>query len=69
MLGGLTCQCTRSVREIEVPLVLCGIAALTFLAFAATGNWLFALPALVLVACARVMSALVPKGTVVNPPS
>ena len=59
----------RSVREIEVPLVLCGIAALTFLAFAATGNWLFALPALVLVACARVMSALVPKGTVVNPPS
>jgi hypothetical protein len=58
----------RPIREIEGPLVLCGIAALTLLAFAATGNWWFAMPALLLIVCARVMSALLPKGTVINPP-
>ena len=59
----------RPVREIEGPLLLCGIAALTLLAFAATGNWWFALPALVLIVCARVVSGLLPRGSVVNPSS
>jgi len=59
----------RSVREIEGPLVLCGIAALTLLAFAFTGNWWFAAPAAVLVVCARIVGVLLPRGSVVNPSS
>lgn len=57
----------RSVREIEVPLVLCGVGALTLLAFAATGNWLLATPALGLAVCARVMGSLLPRGRVLDP--
>ena len=54
----------RSVREIELPLWLCGFGALTLLAFAATGNWWFALPALVLMLAATAIAALLPKGEV-----
>jgi hypothetical protein len=54
----------RSVRDIEVPLWLCGIGALTLVPFAATGDWRFALPALVLVAAASLIAGLLPKGDV-----
>jgi hypothetical protein len=57
----------RGIGEIEGPLLLCGLGALTLLAFAATGNWWFAAPAIVLAICARIIGALLPRGTVVNP--
>jgi len=57
----------RPVRQIEVPLWLCGIGALSLLLFAASGWWLLAAPAAVLVVIAWVVAKRAPRGHVVNP--
>jgi hypothetical protein len=57
----------RRIRDIEVPIALCGLAAIALLLFAFTGSWLLAAPSAVLLVVASIAASLLPKGTVLDP--
>jgi hypothetical protein len=59
----------RPIRDIELPIALCGLAALALLMFAFTGFWVLALPSAVLLATAAITAAFLPRGTVLDPVS